>query len=107
MATAALRPCTHPGCTALVAAGRCAVHERVRQQAIDARRGSSNDRGYTSRWQKVRATYLRQHPLCQCEECGEGKLRARAAIIVDHIVPHRGDQQLFWDTNNWQSMAKT
>ncbi len=29
-----------------------------------------------------------------------------AATVVDHIVPHKGDQQLFWDTRNWQSMSK-
>ena len=107
MPTAALRPCTHPGCGVLVVGGRCALHERARQHDVDARRESSTKRGYTSRWQKARATFLREHPLCQCEECQEGKLRVRAAITVDHIVPHRGDQQLFWDTNNWQSMAKT
>jgi 5-methylcytosine-specific restriction endonuclease McrA len=28
------------------------------------------------------------------------------AVIVDHIVPHRGDQGLFWDTSNWQSLCK-
>ncbi|WP_196941894.1 hypothetical protein [Pseudooceanicola algae] len=22
--------------------------------------------------------------------------------MTDHIVPHKGDQRLFWDKNNWQ-----
>ena len=30
----------------------------------------------------------------------------RAASVVDHRVPHRGDMALFWDSSNWQSMAK-
>lgn len=30
----------------------------------------------------------------------------RAASVVDHRRPHRGDMKLFWDRNNWQSMAK-
>jgi 5-methylcytosine-specific restriction protein A len=30
----------------------------------------------------------------------------RAANVVDHIVPHKGDQALFWDKNNWQSLCK-
>ena len=25
---------------------------------------------------------------------------------VDHIIPHRGDQKLFWDRNNWQALCK-
>lgn len=29
-----------------------------------------------------------------------------AATIVDHVIPHRGDQQLFWDKSNWQSLCK-
>ena len=26
--------------------------------------------------------------------------------VVDHIVPHRGDSNLFWDRNNWQPLCK-
>ena len=27
--------------------------------------------------------------------------------VVDHIVPHRGDQELFWDVaNNWQALCR-
>jgi len=29
-----------------------------------------------------------------------------AASVVDHIVAHRGDQELFWDQSNWQSLCK-
>ena len=28
------------------------------------------------------------------------------ATVVDHIVPHRGDQKLFWDQSNWQALCK-
>jgi 5-methylcytosine-specific restriction protein A len=27
------------------------------------------------------------------------------ATIVDHVTPHRGSQQLFWNKNNWQSLC--
>jgi 5-methylcytosine-specific restriction protein A len=26
--------------------------------------------------------------------------------VVDHIVPHRGREQLFWDESNWQALCK-
>jgi 5-methylcytosine-specific restriction protein A len=26
----------------------------------------------------------------------------RQATVVDHVVPHRGSQRLFWDPRNWQ-----
>lgn len=69
----------------------------------DQRRGSSTQRGYGSRWQRARSTYLKCHPLCvMCER--ENKIVA--ATVVDHKVPHKGDQALFWDTaNNWQSLC--
>jgi 5-methylcytosine-specific restriction endonuclease McrA len=24
---------------------------------------------------------------------------------VDHIIPHRGDDRLFWDRSNWQALC--
>lgn len=64
---------------------------------------SSTKQGYGYAWQKARAAFLREHPLCcQCE--GEG--RVVAADVVDHITPHRGNQARFWDVSNWQSLCK-
>lgn len=28
------------------------------------------------------------------------------ATVVDHIIPYKGDTNLFWDTDNWQSLCK-
>jgi len=28
------------------------------------------------------------------------------ATVVDHITPHRGDWDLFWDSSNWQPLCK-
>jgi 5-methylcytosine-specific restriction protein A len=105
MPTAALKPCLQPGCPALVAFGRCDRHKQTQQRQQDERRGSSNERGYGSAWQKARAAFLRKHPLCECEDCQAGVLRTLAARVVDHKVPHRGDRALFWDSSNWQAMA--
>ncbi len=34
--------------------------------------------------------------------------RITPATVVDHIIPHYGDRQLFWDNiNNWQSLCVT
>lgn len=27
-------------------------------------------------------------------------------MLVDHIIPHRGDKKLFWDERNWQGLCK-
>ncbi len=66
-------------------------------------RGGADARGYDARWRIARKRYLSQHPLCV--EClKENKLTP--ATVVDHIVPHRGDQKLFWDESNWQPLCK-
>ncbi|MGH3850135.1 MAG: HNH endonuclease signature motif containing protein [Pseudonocardiaceae bacterium] len=38
--------------------------------------------------------------------CKQGG-RIVAAELVDHIIPHRGDQKLFWDQmKNWQALCE-
>lgn len=62
------------------------------------------DRGYGYAWQKARARFLREHPLCvMCEQ--ERPTRVTAATVVDHKIPHRGDKVLFWDESNWQPLC--
>jgi 5-methylcytosine-specific restriction protein A len=40
------------------------------------------------------------HPICnQCQR--------EPAAVLDHIVPHRGDRNLFWNQSNWQSLCKS
>jgi len=57
-------------------------------------------RGYGYRWQKARLSHLAKFPLCwYCEQEG----RVTAANVVDHSVPHRGDQKIFWDKALWRS----
>ena len=66
-------------------------------------RGTSAQRGYGSRWQRARKTYLAKHPLCvRCEQGG----RTEPATVVDHVTPHKGDWTLFWDSGNWQPLCK-
>ncbi len=67
------------------------------QQKCDAQRPTPDERGYGSRWRKARQEYLKLNPLCV--RCGA------PATDVDHIIPHRGNQALFWDVNNWQALC--
>ena len=75
-----------------------------RHVPVTEQRETASQRGYNSRWQKARLTFLARHPLCaECERQG----KVTAATVVDHVIPHKGDQRLFWDTSNWQAMCKT
>jgi len=58
---------------------------------------------YGALWQKARAQYLSERPLCvMCEQAG----RLAAASVVDHRIPHKGDAARFWDQANWQPLCK-
>ena len=60
-------------------------------------------RGYGHEWRTARERFLRRNPLCvECLKRG----RIAPATVVDHIVPHRGDEKLFWDERNWQALCK-
>lgn len=59
-------------------------------------------RDYGWRWRRARDAYVRAHPLCvACLATG----RAVAARVVDHVVPHEGDDALLWAERNWQSLC--
>ena len=56
----------------------------------------------TAAWQRLRANQLALHPLCvYCQREGMVVL----ATVCDHITPHRGDIDLFWD-GPFQSLCK-
>ena len=66
-------------------------------------RRKTSERGYGWRWQQNRALFLQRHPLCcMCEHKGI----VTPATVVDHIIPHRGDEELFWNEGNWQPLCK-
>lgn len=57
----------------------------------------------TARWRERRDAQLRQEPLCaMCSRAG----RVEPATVADHVVPHRGDRDLFWQ-GKLQSLCKT
>jgi len=67
------------------------------------KRATSTERGYDARWRQARRAYLRTNPLCvECLKMGIVK----SAKIVDHIKPHKGNMDLFWDEANWQSLCE-
>jgi 5-methylcytosine-specific restriction protein A len=89
----AKRPCNQVGCNELTNDRYCQQHKKN----YDKQRGSAAQRGYGSNWRQARKYYLMNHPVCvRCE---------RVANVVDHIVPHRGDNRLFWDRSNWQPLC--
>ena len=98
-------PCNYPGCAVLVDAGnsKCEKHRIQERRELDSLRDSSAARGYGFRWRVARKAFLGQNPLCvKCYTAGI----LRAATVIDHIIPHKGEMELFWDKSNWQALCK-
>lgn len=60
----------------------------------------------TARWARLRLdVFLRDLFTCQMPGCGrlEGDT---SQLVCDHIKPHRGDERLFWDKANLQTLCK-
>lgn len=108
-----MKPCSEAGCPELLEDGgppRCRVHAR----AIEHRRGSQRERGYTRSWELRRLRFLQRYPLCGMRPDGRSPIMSRCheerrptvATVVDHVAPHGGDLALFWDElNNWQALC--
>ena len=76
-------PCNYPGCPELTHARYCEKHEKQETARYEKERGNFRQRGYTSRWDKLRKAVLMNEPLCrECMKQG----RATPASIVHHIV---------------------
>lgn len=60
---------------------------------------------YGRRWKAERAVFLVANPVCvgvvRGRRCGD------LSRVVDHKVPHKGDERLFWDQSNWQALCQT
>lgn len=59
---------------------------------------------WTPLWKGIRRKQLSREPFCRY--CAEQGLETRARY-ADHIIPHRGDPNLFFDDNNLQSLCET
>lgn len=58
----------------------------------------------TKRWKALRLYQLGMEPLCRlCKQVD----RITAATVADHVIPHKGDVDLFFDGDNLQSLCKT
>lgn len=87
----------------------------ARRRQYDGFRGSSSRRGYGRRWQAASKLFLSRHPLCGQRPDGRKPVMSKCfdsgyvtlAVQVDHVVPHRGDQTLFWSEENWQSLCSS
>lgn len=103
MAMKPLRPCRHPGCSALVRGGYCDKHQPKRTNDRSEEAQSWRWMYRTKAWtDDLRPTQLLREPFCR--ECAKRGVRTRASD-VDHIVDHKGDWDKFADRSNLESLC--
>ena len=97
MAVAAPKACRCGGKRYGDQCDRCGTDRRPKD------RGTNHKRLYNQRrWQRASKEYRKANPLCvPCLNAG----RTTAASQVDHVRPHDGNYELFWDVENWQSIC--
>lgn len=96
--------CSKCGCqrTAIPGKDYCSKHSELEGQKkrVFTKRGKSSQWHslyQTARWRQTSKDFLKKYPACFI--CG------KPAKIADHIIPHRGDVTLFYDSNNLQPMC--
>lgn len=63
---------------------------------------------HSARWKRLRLEVLTRD-LYTCQQTGvllTGKAGEPHSPVVDHIIPHKGDERLFWSINNLQSVSR-
>jgi len=53
---------------------------------------------YNAKWARMSKRFLIGKLCLYCLQVG----KTTAAEVTDHIIPHEGDVELFWDQSNWQ-----
>lgn len=105
--------CHWAGCEALTQGYYCSKHKAIadkrreehqkecfKKMFKDTKRTTSkpyHSLYESSKWKVARKNFLELHPYCVV--CGA------KAVIADHITPHKGNLELFYDTNNLQAMC--
>lgn len=104
MPWASPRPCITAGCAGRAEyRGRChecnRAHEERRTNAEPWRLWYRTDA-----WARIKALVLGREPWCR-EHARIGQ--QVKATVVDHITPHRGCADVFWDQQNWQPLCSS
>jgi 5-methylcytosine-specific restriction endonuclease McrA len=60
----------------------------------------------SARWRALRLViFARDLYTCQWRGCGFTTADT-SLLVADHVDPHRGDERLFWSTDNLQTLCK-
>ena len=107
------KPCRNPMCSGLTInpngyCDNCQTKVKQREKAVRQEYNTRRD-PQTAKWtnsaryKRARLHFMSHNPFCK--HCSTST-RPVVSIILDHIIPHKGDASLFWDVSNWQMLCK-
>jgi len=82
----------------------CLPYAQAENKKYDKKRDKSPGRQWlhSTRWRKASNLHKVKYPLCvECKRHG----KITPVYVTDHIIPHNGNYELFWDQSNWQSLC--
>jgi len=98
-----VKPCHFPSCPELIPVKKsppyCDDHEKKMLKSWDSQRETAVDRGYTTRWVKLRNMKMRNDPMC--ERCGE-----RGKLTFAELIHHVDGNARHNDMDNLQSLCR-
>ena len=90
--------CAQVGCGRIVERGRCPEHRLAKLEDPIVRKLYR-----LARWLRLRDQVIQVEPFCRvCLALGRRVLTQE----IDHIVPHEGHVDRFWDRSNLQGLCK-
>lgn len=100
--------CHYAGCNAMTPNYYCPKHEKIqqarRQEHNTLFEGTRREKSarynalyHTGKWRAMRAAHLKAYPYCVM--CGG------VATVADHIEPHCGNEEVFFNERNLQSLC--
>jgi 5-methylcytosine-specific restriction protein A len=96
--------CNRPGCNELIDITEryCLKHTENATSNKPFENAKRSNGGFynTCRWRMLRKQHLKENPYCV--KCGN-----RDSLTVDHVVPPRGNEDLFFDLDNLQTLCET
>jgi 5-methylcytosine-specific restriction protein A len=95
--------CNSPGCNELIPPTEryCPRHKKEPGKPFSSAIRFNEELYHTSQWRKLRATILKEQP--NCSKCGISGSESK--LEVHHIIPPRGNEELFFDENNLVSVC--
>jgi len=97
-----MKVCSVGGCNNTTQGRYCSSHTKLRHKDYDSKRPTSRQRGYDSKWEKLRNLVRREEPLCrECSKHG----RIRSTEHIDHIIPVATREDLRLVRENLQGLC--